>query len=85
LAPYFDVTLIYCFEKKGVLRDEADDDSVIPAINRQQFAELVEQGVIQGGMIPKLENAFQAIDAGVKEVVITAANAISGEQGTKIR
>ena len=85
LAPYFDVTLIYCFEKKGVLSDEADDNSVIANINRQQFTELVEQGVIQGGMIPKLENAFQAIDAGVKEVIITAANAIDGRQGTKIR
>ena len=85
LAPYFDVTLIYCFEKKGVLRDEADDNSVIADINRQQFTELVGQGVLQGGMIPKLENAFQAIDAGVKEVIITAANAIDGHQGTKIR
>lgn len=84
LAPYFDVT-IYCFEKKGVLRNEADDNSVIADINRQQFAELVEQGVIQGGMIPKLENAFQAIEAGVKEVIITAADAIDGSQGTKIR
>ena len=85
LAPYFDVTLMYCFEKKGVLRDEADDNSVIININRQQFADLVAQGVIQGGMIPKLENAFQAIDAGVKEVIITAADAIDGRQGTKIR
>lgn len=85
LAPYFDVTLIYCFEKRGVLRDETDDNSVIADINRKQFAELVEQGVIQGGMIPKLENAFQAIDAGVKEVIITAADAIDGRQGTKIR
>ena len=85
LATYFDVTLVYCFEKKGVLRDEADDNSVIPHINRQQFAELVEQGVVQGGMIPKLENAFQAIDAGVNEVIITAADAIDGCQGTKIR
>lgn len=85
LAPYFDVTLIYCFEKKGVLHDESDDNSVIAELNRQQFAELVEQGVIQGGMIPKLENAFQAIDAGVKEVIITASNAIDGRQGTKIR
>lgn len=84
LASFFDVTLVFCFEKKGVLRDEADDDSVIANINRQQFAELVEQGVIQGGMIPKLENAFQAIDAGVKEVIITAADAINGHQGTII-
>jgi acetylglutamate kinase len=84
LAPYFDVTLIYCFEKKGVLRDENDDDSVIPTITRQQFTDLVAQGVIQGGMIPKLENAFQALHAGVKQVVITSANDVSGQQGTKI-
>ena len=84
LAAHFDVTLVYCFEKKGVLRNEADDNSVIANINRQQFAELVEQGVIQGGMIPKLENAFKAIDAGVREVIITAADAIDGSQGTKI-
>jgi len=84
-ASFFDVTLIYCFEKKGVLRDEADDDSVITEISRQQFAELVEQGVIQGGMIPKLENSFQAIDAGVSQVIITSASAINGNQGTKIR
>ena len=85
LASYFDVTLIYCFEKKGVLSDETDDDSVITEINRQQFTLLVEQGVIQGGMIPKLENAFQAIDAGVNQVIITSSDAIDGKHGTKIR
>ena len=85
LAPYFDVTLIYCFEKKGVLRDENDDDSVIPEITPQQFRQLVEQGIIQGGMIPKLENAFQAINAGVKQVVITSAVAIDGQGGTVIK
>ena len=85
LAPYFDVTLIYCFEKKGVLRDENDDDSVITEITPPQFKQLVEQGIIQGGMIPKLENAFQAINAGVKQVVITSAVAIDGQGGTVIK
>jgi acetylglutamate kinase len=85
LAPYFDVTLIYCFEKKGVLRDENDDDSVISEITPPQFKQLVEQGIIQGGMIPKLENAFQAINAGVKQVVITSAVAIDGQGGTVIK
>lgn len=85
LAPYFDVTLIYCFEKKGVLRDENDDDSVILEITPPQFKQLVEQGIIQGGMIPKLENAFQAINAGVKQVVITSAVAIDGQGGTVIK
>ncbi|MDO4955661.1 MAG: acetylglutamate kinase [Bacteroidales bacterium] len=84
LAPYFDVTLIYCFEKKGVLRDADDDDSVIPHINRQEFKQYVDEGVIQGGMIPKLENSFQALDAGVQKVIITLATAIDGTQGTII-
>lgn len=83
LAPYFDVTLVYCFEKKGVLRDENNDESVIPSIDRPIFDALVADGVVQGGMIPKLENAFEAISTGVKEVVITRADAIlSG--GTRI-
>ena len=76
LAPYFDVTLVYCFEKKGVLRDENDDESVIPSIDRPMFEALVADGTVQGGMIPKLENAFEAISTGVKEVVITRADAI---------
>lgn len=85
LAPLFDVTLVYCFEKKGVLLDENNDDSVIPAITPQDFKNYVEQGVVQGGMIPKLENSFSAIDAGVTQVIITQASAIGGEGGTIIR
>ena len=84
LARLFDVTLIFCFEKKGVLRDENDDDSVIPHITRADFDALVADGTIQGGMIPKLENSFQAIDAGVSRVIITQASAIDGTQGTTI-
>lgn len=84
LASYFDVTLMFCFEKKGVLRDEADDDSVIPELNRQMFQQYVAEGIIQGGMIPKLENAFQAIDAGVKQVVITRASDIDKQVGTRV-
>lgn len=84
LAKSFDVTLIYSFEKKGVLRDAEDDDSVIPHINREEFKQYVADGTIQGGMIPKLENAFQALDAGVKKVVITLAQAIGTDGGTVI-
>ena len=84
LAAYFDVTLVFCFEKRGVLKDENDDDSVIPVINRVQFEQYVQDGIVQGGMIPKLENAFQAIDAGVKEVVITQVSAILSDTGTRI-
>ncbi|MFV0587278.1 acetylglutamate kinase [Bacteroides reticulotermitis] len=85
LAALFDVTLVYCFEKKGVLRDEADDDSVIPQITRAEFEQYVADGVIQGGMIPKLENSFEAINAGVSEVVITLASAINSPEGTRIK
>lgn len=84
LAIHFDVTLMYCFEKKGVLADENDDDSVIPVIRRDTFEQLVQEGVIQGGMIPKLVNAFQAIDAGVKEVVITQASEMTRNSGTRV-
>lgn len=84
LAQYFDVTLTYCFEKKGVLRDENDDDSVIAEINPQLFQEYVEKGIIQGGMIPKLENSFAAINAGVAKVVITKADELGNNSGTVI-
>ncbi len=85
LAELFDVTLVFCFEKKGVLSDEKDDDSVIPIITPELFHEYVEKGVIQGGMIPKLENSFSAIDAGVSQVIITLASSIHQEGGTVIK
>ena len=84
LASYFDVTLIFCFEKKGVLRDADDEDSVIEHINEEDFKKYVTEGVIQGGMIPKLENSFDAIHAGVGRVIITRATAIDGNSGTVI-
>lgn len=84
LAQLFDVTLIFCFEKKGVLRDENDDDSVISQLTRADFDRYVEEGIIQGGMIPKLENSFEALEAGVGKVIITLASAIDGKQGTQI-
>ena len=77
LAPYYDVTLIYSFEKKGVLRNPDDDDSVIPTITHDSFRTLVAD-------LPKIENALSAIDAGVSRVIITLATAIDGESGTKI-
>ena len=84
LAPYYDVTLIYSFEKKGVLRNPDDDDSVIPTITRADFEQYKADGTISGGMLPKIENALSAIDAGVSRVIITLATAIDGESGTKI-
>jgi acetylglutamate kinase len=85
LAPYYDVTLIYSFEKKGVLSNPDDDESVIPVITRDDFARYVADGTVAGGMIPKLENAFDAISSGVSRVIITLATAIDGEHGTIIK
>lgn len=84
LAPFFEVTLMFCFEKKGVLRNAEDEDSVIPHINEADFRRYVADGTIQGGMIPKLENSFDALRAGVSKVIITQATAIDGHSGTTI-
>lgn len=84
LAPYYNVTLIFSFEKKGVLSNPDDDESVIPTITRAVFERLKADGTVAGGMLPKLENAFNAIAAGVKAVNITLATAIDGQHGTMI-
>lgn len=84
LAKHFEVTLMFCFEKKGVLRDAEDEESVIPEIDREAFQRYVKEGVIQGGMIPKLENAYQAIDEGVRQVIITQAADIHRGTGTRV-
>ena len=85
LAPYYDVTLIFSFEKKGVLRNPDDDDSVIPVITRADFINYKADGTISGGMLPKIENALGAIDSGVSRVIITLATALDGQSGTIIQ
>lgn len=82
LAERFEVSLVYCFEKAGVLRDPDDDSSVIPLITKESFESLVADGVVSGGMLPKLQNAFAALESGVSEVRITKADAPEG--GTRI-
>ena len=78
-------TPVDSLEKKGVLRDEKDDESVIPEIDFSLFQEYRGKGIIQGGMIPKLENAFEAIRHGVCEVIITRADCIGQkDRGTRI-
>ena len=84
MAHLYDVSLVYCFEKRGVLTNPDDDNSVIPEIHADNFAKLVEDGVVSGGMIPKIQNALQAVEAGVKRVIITAAKGLDTESGTKI-
>lgn len=77
-----DTTLVYCFEHAGVLADPANEASLITHICADQFPQLVADGTISGGMIPKIENALAACSAGVSQVRITAATALQG--GTTI-
>lgn len=85
MSKLYKVKLVYCFEKAGVLKDENDDDSVIANLDKRSYSEYVASGVIAGGMIPKLENAFQAIDAGVNEVIITKFENLNTNLGTHIQ
>ena len=85
LAPLYDVTLIYSFEKPGVMKDPDDETSLIPEITRADFERYKADGTISGGMLPKIENALAAVEAGVCRVIITLATAIDGQHGTVIR
>ena len=85
LAKIYDVTLIFSFEKKGVLRHPDDDESVILVITHEDFERYKADGTISGGMLPKIENALKAVDAGVSKVIITLATAIDGLHGTVIK
>ncbi len=71
LAKYYKVNLVYCFEKKGVLSNPDDDDAVISELTHNLFKEHQQTGVIAEGMIPKLDNGFNALDSGVCKVNIT--------------
>ena len=84
LANIYNVTLIFSFEKKGVLSNPDDDDSVIPVITKEDFERYKADGTISGGMLPKIENALRAVEAGVSRVIITLATAIDGKHGTVI-
>lgn len=83
----YDVELVYCFEKPGVLMDVNDDGSVIPEITPAYFEELKAKGVVADGMLPKLENAFKAIVGGVRSVTICSAEMIArpGYGGTTLK
>jgi acetylglutamate kinase len=70
LSTYYDVRLIYCFEKKGVLENVEDEHSVIGKINKEKYQQLLKEKKLFEGILPKIDNAFAAIDAGVKEVLI---------------
>ena len=70
LSKNYEVSLYYCFEKKGVLADLEEETSVIPLINKHSYLELQAQGKLHTGMLPKLKNCFTALEDGVKQVFI---------------
>ncbi len=81
----YEVRLIFCFEKSGVLMNEEDEKSLVNEINPEFFAQLKHDGIVSGGMIPKLSDGFAALRRGVKEVVITNPAGISeGLRGTRL-
>lgn len=88
MSKLYEVQLVYSFEKSGVLLDANDDTTVISQINPASYQQLKTEGKIFAGMIPKLDNAFAALNSGVKKVMIGKAEQlpqlISGEAGTSI-
>jgi acetylglutamate kinase len=84
LSRDYAVTLHFCFEKRGVLTDVNDDNSVIAKINLANYAELKESGIIADGMLPKLENAFDALQFGVEKVIIEHALYINDDLKTML-
>jgi acetylglutamate kinase len=88
LSSLYKITLIYGFEKSGVLRDRNDPASVIDQMNRKDYAQLKAGGLVNEGMIPKLDNAFEAISAGVDRVILGKADQLpellDGKAGTTL-
>lgn len=84
LSEMYNVTLKYCFEKQGVLSDVNDDNSVIPNISYEAFQQGKADGTFFEGMIPKLDNAFNAMKSGVKSVVICGTEGVVKEIGTRL-
>ena len=81
---YYDVKLLYCFEKKGVLLDVDNGESVIKTLTFDSYLELREQGAIHSGMLPKLENCFNALSHGVAQIGIGNTTMINGGTCTLI-
>ncbi len=85
LSREYEVSLIYCFEMEGVMRDVNDSDSIVGLITPEVFDTLLNDGVVKDGMIPKLQNALGAVEAGVERVVIKHARNLCCEAGTIIK
>lgn len=88
LSKYYEVNLVYCFEKKGVLENVNDDDSVIQKIDKIKFARLKKEERLHSGILPKIDNAFASVEAGVANVIIGQAGQLEqltgGKAGTLI-
>ncbi len=84
LAEDYHVRLMYCFEKKGVLRDINDENSVVPLINKEIYQKMLDQKALADGILPKLHNAFDAIDRGVASVLIGHANDLVKNTGDQV-
>jgi acetylglutamate kinase len=88
MSSVYETHLVYCFEKKGVLKDVNDDETVVREIKETDFEPLRADGTVAGGMIPKLSNAFDAINKGVTSVYIGKADELldieKGDFGTKL-
>lgn len=80
-----ETVLTFCFEKKGVLADVDEEESLIPLVTREMLPQLVESGKISGGMLPKVSNALEAVEAGVKTVRICHSKDVATESGTLIK
>lgn len=77
--------LVYCFEKQGVLYDTLDENSIIPLITKSNYNSLKEKGVVKDGMLPKMDNAFYALENGVSEVLIKHASNLGNDKGTLLK
>lgn len=89
LSKSYEVTLVYCFERKGVLDDIKNENSIIKNINRESFNQLQKENKVAEGILPKIENALSAIDAGVSKIIIghsddIIANVNGESKGTTI-
>ena len=85
MSKQYKVNLVFCFEKDGVLANVDDDNSIIPIINGTSLQQLVKDGIVEGGMMPKIENALKAVEQGVEKVIIKHAKNLDNDRETTIQ
>ena len=88
LQKTYDITLIYCFDKSGVLSNPANEESMLVSLNQAEYDELQNKCMINNGMIPKLDNAFLALNSGVNTIYLTSPDSLQSDctvkKGTRI-